>query len=149
MLPSLADYERLVYSLQDRFSSIRHSALVVIRHGPAFAEVTGTIEFDDDITLTIWEDLNFARNVIQGYSYAVDRGGERLYWYDPQPHPNDPALASTYPHHKHVPPNIKRNRVPAPGLSFHNPNLPSLIEEIERELQRTPSSRSETPEVLI
>jgi len=85
MLPSLADYERLVYSLQDRFSSIRHSALVVIRHGLAFAEVTGTIEFDDDITLTIWEDLNFARNVIQGYSYAVDRGGERLYWYDPHP----------------------------------------------------------------
>jgi hypothetical protein len=51
------------------------------------------------------------------YEYAVDRRGERLYWYDPQPHPNDPALTGTFPHHKHVQPdppassgqNIKRN----------------------------------------
>ncbi len=38
------------------------------------------------------------------------------------------------PHHKHVPPDIKRNRIPAPALSFTRPNLPLLIEEIEREL---------------
>jgi len=53
-------------------------------------------------------------------------------WYDPQPHPNDPTLASTAPHHKHVPPDIKHHRIPAPGLSFGSPNLPLLIEEIER-----------------
>ncbi len=29
-----------------------------------------------------------------------------------------------------VPPNIKRNRIPAPDLSFRSPNLPFLIEEI-------------------
>ena len=52
--------------------------------------------------------------------------------YDPQPHPNDPTLASTAPHHKHVPPDIKHHRIPAPGLSFDRPNLPLLIEEIER-----------------
>ncbi len=40
----------------------------------------------------------------------------------------------THPHHKHIPPDIKHNRVPAPGLSFTQPNLPFLIEEIEREL---------------
>lgn len=56
------------------------------------------------------------------------------YWYDPQPHPNDPALASTHPHHKHIPPEIKRHRIPAPGLGFDQPNLPFLIEEIERHL---------------
>lgn len=144
MLPALIDYERFIYSLPDTYPSIRRSTLVVIRRGPALAEVIGTIEFDNDITLTVWEDLNFARGVIQGYSYAVDRGDERLYWYDPQPHPNDPSLASTYPHHKHIPPNIKRNRVPAPGLSFDSPNLPYLIEEIERQLQGSPSPRSET-----
>ncbi len=32
--------------------------------------------------------------------------------------------------YKHVPPNIKRNRIPAPGLSFAAPNLPFLIEEL-------------------
>ena len=33
-----------------------------------------------------------------------------------------------------VPPNIKRHRVPAPGISFDHPNLATLIEEIERDL---------------
>ena len=42
------------------------------------------------------------------------------------------TLASTNPHHKHIPPNIQRHRVPAPGLSFSKPNLPFLIKEIER-----------------
>jgi hypothetical protein len=40
----------------------------------------------------------------------------------------------THSHHKHVPPDVKHNRIPAPGLSFSHPNLPFLIEEIEREL---------------
>ena len=39
-------------------------------------------------------------------------------------------LASTHPHHKHLPPDIKHHRVPAPGLSFSQPNLPFLIVEI-------------------
>jgi len=54
--------------------------------------------------------------------------------YDSQPHPADSALASTDPHHKHVPPDIKHHRVPAPGLSFNRPNLPLLVQEIERDL---------------
>jgi hypothetical protein len=43
-------------------------------------------------------------------------------------------LASTHPHHKHVPPGIKHNRIPAPNMRFTKPNLPALIEEIERDL---------------
>ena len=39
---------------------------------------------------------------------------------------------SATPHHKHVSPDIKHHRIPAPGLSFDRPNLPLLIEEIER-----------------
>jgi hypothetical protein len=35
------------------------------------------------------------------------------------------------PHHKHVPPNIKHNRIPAPEMSFAKPNLPVLIAEVE------------------
>ena len=32
---------------------------------------------------------------------------------------------------KHIPHDIKHNRLPAPGLSFTQPNLPGLIQEIE------------------
>jgi hypothetical protein len=134
MLPPLSEYEQLVYTLPDRYPSVRQSTLVIVRSGPAFAELTGVVEFEGEITLTVWEDLNFARGVIQGYSYAVDQHGQRLYWYDPQPHPNEPPLSSTFPHHKHVPPDIKRHRIPAPNIRFEHPNLPILIEEIERNL---------------
>lgn len=64
------------------------------------------------------------------------QGEERLYWYDDFPHPNDPTLASTFPHHKHVPPDIKRNRVPAREMSFIHPNLPVIIQEIEELIRR-------------
>jgi hypothetical protein len=46
------------------------------------------------------------------------------------PHPKDPSLAVTDPHHKHIPPDVKRHRIPAPELSFTKPNLPFLIQEI-------------------
>jgi len=36
-------------------------------------------------------------------------------------------LASTFPHHRHEPPDIKHNRKPAPGISYQSPNLPTLI----------------------
>ena len=50
--------------------------------------------------------------------------------YDSQPHPADPELASTHPHHKHLPPDTKHHRVPAPGLCFTAPNLPFLLHDI-------------------
>ncbi len=50
-------------------------------------------------------------------------------------HPNDPTLASTHPHHKHIPPDIKYHRLPAPGLTFTAPNLPFLTGEIEEQLE--------------
>jgi hypothetical protein len=40
-------------------------------------------------------------------------------------------LQSTHPHHKHIPPDIKHNRIPAENMSFSQPNLPALIHEIE------------------
>lgn len=77
------------------------------------------------------EELDFDADLITSYGYEVYRRTERLYWYGDFPHPNGLSLASTFPHHKHVPPNIKRNRILAPGMSFTKPNLPVLIEEIE------------------
>ena len=52
--------------------------------------------------------------------------------YDSQPHPGTPSLADTHPHHKHILPDIKHHRVPAPELSFSKPNLPFLIQEIKQ-----------------
>jgi hypothetical protein len=96
----------------------------------ASAEVFGEILFADGIRLEVTEVLDFGERRIEDYGYTVYRGEERLYWYDSQPHPNDPSLAGTHPHHKHLPPDIKHNRVPAPGLRFTQPNLPFLIEEV-------------------
>lgn len=39
-------------------------------------------------------------------------------------------------YHKHLPPDMKHNRVPAPGMSFTRPNLLNLIPEIEILLQQ-------------
>ena len=41
--------------------------------------------------------------------------------------PEISELSSTFPHHYHEPPDIKHNRKPAPGISFTEPNLPTLI----------------------
>jgi hypothetical protein len=101
----------------------------------------------------VQEYLNFELGVIEGYGYEVSRAQtpvagphlpdaagycrasyahkDKLYWYDSFPHPKDPSLDSTKPHHKHIPPDIKHHRVPAPQLSFTMPNLPFLIREVE------------------
>ena len=132
---SLHDYETFIYSLPQRVSDIVSSTLVVARRGARFATVVGEIIFDGGYRLVVKERLNFHSGpiVLQRYGYEVWCGTDKLYWYDSQPHPDDPHLASTHPHHKHVPPDIKHNRIPAPGLSFDRPNLPFLIEEIQQE----------------
>jgi hypothetical protein len=94
--------------------------------------LTGELEFSRGIVLRVLEIIDFAAAVIEYDSYEVYEGSDRLYWHDPQPHPSDLALASTHPHHRHVPSDIKHHRMPAPGLSFEHPNLPFLIHEIEQ-----------------
>lgn len=41
------------------------------------------------------------------------------------------AYRLTDPHHKHLPPDIKHHRIPAPGLNLDSLNLIFLIREIE------------------
>lgn len=132
-LQSLAEYERFIYSLQSQHPSIRRSTLVVIRRGRSAARVTGELEISD-YRIVVREKLLFWKSPgrITGYGYEIWRCDEKLAWYDSQPHPDDLSLAGTDPHHKHIPPDIKRHRVPAPGLSFSTPNLPFLIKEIEQ-----------------
>ena len=141
-LTTLADYEAFVYSLADRYPAVLRATLVVISRGRGAAEVSGELEFEEGVRLGVREYLRFdlrPPRLLQ-YSYEICRGSEKLFWYDSQPHPGDPVLATTHPHHKHVPPDIKHNRLPAPSLSFTEPNLPVLVAEIEREVLTTPAS---------
>ena len=130
---SLRDYELFVYTLRQQYPRILRSTLVVVRRGRLFAELTGELAFPGGYRLTVYERLSWSAGplTIEGYSYEVWRGSDKVCWYDSQPHPGDPALADTAPHHKHIAPDIRHHRVPAPGLSFTIPNLPSLVREIE------------------
>ena len=129
-LRSLADYSRFVAELLDR-SSVTHSTVTVWSGSPHTGIAEGEVIFANGMRLRMREELDFEVGLITSYGYEVYRNEDRLYWYDDFPHPHDPRLASTYPHHKHVLPNMKSNRIPAPEMSFTRPNLPELVREIE------------------
>jgi hypothetical protein len=130
---SLHNYEEFIYTLAQHFASVLSSTLVVARRGATIASVSGELLLHNGYRLSIRERLVFEEGVLRivRYSYEVWHDQSQLYWYDPQPHPHIPELAATHPHHKHVPPNIKHNRILAPELSFTEPNLPFLIREVE------------------
>ena len=132
LLLSRPDYEQWLYAIATTYPSVQASTLHFFTTSASTAAITGSVFFRSGHELRVSEVVDFAAGEILDYGYEVWLDGEKLYWYDPQPHPNDPTLASTDPHHKHVPPDIKHHRIPAPGLSFDRPNLPLLIEEIER-----------------
>ena len=94
--------------------------------------VRGSVRFRNGLELRVVEILDSVAGRISDYSYTVLRGGVRIRWYDAQPHPEIVELETTFPHHYHEPPDIKRNRRPAPALSFTEPNLPALAAEIAR-----------------
>jgi len=125
------DYELFLYTLVERMPIIVRSTLVFVRVGASMAKVSGELFLQNDIRLVVRERLVFDRlpMLIASYGYEAWRGIEKLYWYDSQPHPNEPALQSTHPHHKHIPPGLKHRRIPAPQLSFTQPNIPVLVDE--------------------
>lgn len=154
-LTSPKTYQAFLYGLQAHYPAIRRSTLTYVPTDTLFGYVEGLLIFDDSVILCVQEYLNFELGVIEGYGYEVSRSHngvsieaelpdaaeyckahyshkDKLYWYDSFPHPNDPALALTMPHHKHIHPDIKHHRISAPGLSFTEPNLPFLIQEIEQ-----------------
>lgn len=136
------DYELFIYTLAGRFPSIRQSTLTLVRRGASLGRVAGEIQFDHGLRLVLRERILFDRLplVIDAYGYEVWRGDDLLYWYDSQPHPDDPTLRMSHPHHQHIPPDIKHHRVPAPQMSFARPNLPVLVGEIEKLILETPGS---------
>ena len=129
-LDSVANYSQFLAELLHR-PGIERSTITVWSASPYTGVAEGELFFADGFRLRMREELDFDEQIITSYGYEVYKEAEKLYWYDDFPHPNDPSLASTHPHHKHVPPNIKRNRVPAPGISFTAPNLPQIIQELE------------------
>jgi len=125
--PSRQDYELLIYTLPQRYPEIVFSSVRFYTTSRGTATVTGSVRFRSGLELRVLEIVDFVAGRISDYSYDVLRGEEPVRWYDPQPHPEAPELASTYPHHYHEPPDIKHNRKPAPGISFQSPNLSTLI----------------------
>ena len=125
-----SDYSNFLFSLDDKFPVISFSRINFYSIEPDLFLAKGTIEFNSEIRLTFHEVINFSKQRIVRYAYEVYQKNELLYFYDLQEHSEDSTLASTFPHHKHVSPNLKRNRQPAPGISFIKPNLPFLIQEI-------------------
>ena len=156
LLSSPATYETYIYALPQQYPSILRSTLVYVASGELFGHLHGMLFFSRNIVLCVQEFLNFELGVIEGYGYEVSHPQEdleqvalitqsvyckasyprkdKLYWYGSFPHPHVPSLSATHPHHKHIHPDIKRNRILAPGLSFTVPNLAFLITEIEREI---------------
>jgi hypothetical protein len=124
---SRAEYERFIYVELPQHTAVRQSTLHLYMNSPHTAFVRGTLFLANAIELRVFEYLDLAAGEILEYSYSVYHGEEKIRWYDAQPHPENPALASTFPHHYHAPPDIKHHRLPAPGISFHAPNLPQLI----------------------
>jgi hypothetical protein len=129
---SIETYEFFLYTLTENFPSIKHSNISLIRRGASLARVSGEIHFDHKYRLVVRERLLFHCSpiVLDWYGYEIWQGEELLCRYDCQPHPDDPFLETSYPHHKHILPNLNRNRAPAPNMSFTQPNLPEIIREI-------------------
>jgi len=129
------EYEQFIYGLANAYPQITRSTLSLYTISASAAVVEGSLFFDSGLELQVVEVLDFMNGRFRRYGYTVLRGNEKIRWYDSQPHSENPDLASTFPHHRHEPPDpstgsgqsLKQNRVPAPGISFTAPNLPQLI----------------------
>jgi hypothetical protein len=132
-LDDIASYSAWIYSLAERHPSVTHSNLTLAPMGATLARLEGRIECPDGLRVEVWELIDFSARRIRTYSYEVYRGGEKIGWYDSWPHPEIPALTATFPHHKHIPPNLREHRVPAPGIQFDAPNLDTVLADVHRE----------------
>ena len=129
-LKSLTAYAGFVAELLER-NTVARSTVVVWSDSPHTGTAEGEVVFTSGARLRVREEIDFDSGLITAYGYDVYLNEERLYWYDDFPHPNDAMLATSFPHHKHVPPDLKHHRVPAPSHRFDRPNLPILVGEIE------------------
>jgi hypothetical protein len=120
-----ADYESFIYSLCEQFSVVCRSTVRFVRRGTTLARVVGELYFDKNVRLVVRERILYHRlpAVIDEYGYEIWQGDEKLYWYDPQPHPDDLALQSTHPHHKHIPPPLKASQSLTNAARYHSQDM--------------------------
>lgn len=123
------EYEHFLYGLVQSYPEIKSSSLHFYSVSRMAGQTRGSILFHSSLELRVFELVDMTDGEIQDYSYTVFFQGERVRWYDPQPHPEVPELAANFPHHRHEPPNIKQNRRPAPGISFQTTNITTLIHD--------------------
>jgi hypothetical protein len=131
-LASYGEYAALIFALLSDRPAVKGHTLTVFTTSRTVGTVRGEVEFHSGHVLRVFEQIDFLNRRIVKYFYGLSLRNEALWWYDSMPHPNNPTLASTDPHHKHIPPDIKHNRIPAPEVSFTVANLPFLIEDAER-----------------
>ncbi len=124
---SRGEYENLLYTLPSRYPQITTSTLRLYGNSATTAFVRGVVQFQNGLELRVFEYLDLTDGELLDYSYEVYRGEDEIRWYDPQPHPEDASLQSTFPHHYHQEPNIKQHRLPARDITSTAPNLPALI----------------------
>jgi len=130
-LGSLSDYSLFVAQQLDR-SSVERSTVIVWPESPYTGIAEGEVFFRSGFRLRLRQELDFQARLITSYGYEVYKEDQRLYWYDDFPHPNDETLATTFPHHKHLPPDIKHNRIPAPEMSFTRQTYRCLFARLNR-----------------
>jgi hypothetical protein len=131
MTLEINNYESFIYRLQNLYPSVEFSTLTLYHIDEWTAVVKGEILFAENINHRVREVIDYNEKLIQSYSYEVYKGDEKIYWYDSFPHPHIPDLSINHPNHKHIPPDMKHHRIPAPEISFNRINIPFLIEEIE------------------
>jgi len=130
-LNSYAEYTRFIYNFLAERPTVESHTLVVYTTSQTVGITRGHIVFRSGYILRVFEQIDFVTHHILKYVYELTYRDEQLWWYDPMPHPDIQELQSTHPHHKHVPPDMKHHRIPAPDLSFIEPNLSRLIDEVE------------------
>jgi hypothetical protein len=131
-LDDIASYSIYAYGLAERHPFVTSSTLTLAPIGATLAKLEGRIDCQGGIHLEVWELIDFAARRIRSYSYEVYRG-EKICWYDSWEHPEIPALAANFPHHRHLQPNLRDHRVPAPGISFESPNLDVVLNDVRRD----------------
>ena len=58
-LPDFQTYSVLLYALPERYTSIRHSTLVLATIGRTLATREGQLTFAGDVVLDVWELVDF------------------------------------------------------------------------------------------
>jgi hypothetical protein len=132
-LDDIGSYSVFVYALGERHPFITGSTLTLAPIGATLAKLEGRIECQGGIYLEVWELVDFEAKRIRTYSYEVYRASEKICWYDAWEYPEVSLLAVTFPHHKHMPPDLRNNRVPALGIGFDAPNLDVVMGDVLRD----------------